>query len=248
MLFDIVSTIETTASAALVAATLSFALATTPRRRFLIGAVLAVWFVIVVILGATLALDAKAGVGIIGLGAASALPIVAICFAFFTISSVRSALFAIPLPVLVAVNALRVLGASFVLLYAAHRLPAPFALSAGFGDIFVGLTALPIALLIARYGARALGPAIVWNLIGIADLIAALFLDATSSAGPIQIFTGPPDTSLMVTLPWILIPCFLVPMFLSLHVAIFYRLGRVDSLSIASNDRPIPISLASGPT
>jgi hypothetical protein len=248
MLFDIVSTIEATASAALVATTLCFALATTSQRRIRIASMLAAWFVAVVVLGATLALDAKAGVGTIGLGIASALPIVAICFAFFTVPAVRAALFAIPLPALVAVNVLRVLGASFVLLYAAHRLPAPFALSAGLGDIFVGLTALPIAWLVARHGARAAGPVIAWNAIGVVDLIAALFLGATSSAGPIQIFTASPDTSLMVSLPWILIPCFLVPMFLSMHIAIFYRLSRIGFVSIASNDRSTPISLAPGPT
>lgn len=242
MLFEIVSTIETTASAALVAATLSFTFATTSQRRALIAAVLAVWFVIVVVLGATLALDAKAGVGVIGLGMATALPIMAICFAFFTVSSIRAALFAIPLPVLVAANVLRVLGVSFILLYGAHRLPAPFALSAGWGDIFVGLTALPIALLVALYGARALGPAIVWNVIGFADLVVALFLGATTSAGPIQIFTASPDTSLMVTLPWIIVPCFLVPMFLSLHVAIFYRLSRMDSSSRPTVDTSSPLA------
>ncbi|WP_210254890.1 hypothetical protein [Methylocapsa sp. S129] len=240
---EILSTIELTASAALVVAALSFSLATTAWRRILLAALLAVWFVIVVALGATLALDY---VGTPGLGVATALPVAAICFAFFMAPPIRAALFAIPLPVLVAVNAARILGVSFILLYAAHRLPAPFALSAGWGDIFVGLTALPMAWLVARYGARVRGLTLAWNVIGLVDLIAAIGFGATSSPGPIQIFKVSPDTSLMTTLPWILIPCFLVPCYLSLHVAIFYRLSRTSPSALASGDRPASASPAPG--
>lgn len=242
MHFEILSTIEVTASAALLVATLAFALATTPQWRILLAAALALWFAIVV-LGVRPALDR---VGTPGLGAATALPVAAICFAFFMAPPIRAALFAIPLPVLVAANAARVLGVSFILLYAANRLPAPFAPSAGWGDIFVGLTALPIAWLVARYGARARGLLLAWNAIGVVDLIAAIGFGATSSPGPIQIFVVSPDSSLMTTLPWIIIPCFLVPSYLSLHVAIFYRLSRMNSSALASSDRPAPISPALG--
>jgi hypothetical protein len=253
--FEILSTIELTASAAAVVATLSFALTTNARRRILFAAVLAAWFVVVVVLGATLALAPNAGVGAAGLGAAVMAPVAAICLAFFTAPSVRAALLAIPLPMLVATHAARVLGVSFVLLYAANRLPAPFAPSAGWGDIVVGLTALPVAWLIARYGARVRGVALAWNVIGSVDLIAAMGFGATSAPGPIQIFTGPPDTALMTTLPWILIPCFLVPSYLSLHVAIFYRLSRMRPAQASSNRgaphvlAPVRTSLAqSGPS
>ena len=62
---------------------------------------------------------------------------------------------AIPLPALVAVNAIRILGVIFVMLHAAGKLPAPFAPSAGWGDIFVGVTALPVAWAMLRFGPRA---------------------------------------------------------------------------------------------
>jgi hypothetical protein len=32
----------------------------------------------------------------------------------------------------------------------------------------------------------------------------------------------------MTTLPWIIIPCFLVPCLMFIHVAIFYRLGTPE--------------------
>jgi hypothetical protein len=236
MLFDILSTIEITASAALVVAILSFAFATTSRGRVLLAALSAAWFLIVIILGATLALD-RQGVGAIGFPLAVILPIATICFAFFAIPSIRAALFAMPLPVLVAAKIARALGVSFLLLYAADKLPAPFALSAGWGDIFVGVTAAPLAWLAWRYGAQARGLIFAWNIIGVADLVNAIVLGAISRPGPIQIFAGPPDSALMTTLPWILIPCFLVPSYLSLHVAIFYRLSRMSRSAPASRDQ-----------
>jgi len=49
----------------------------------------------------------------------------------------------VPLWLFVGVHTVRLLGVTFVVLYAAHRLPAPFAPVAGWGDIFVGVTAAP---------------------------------------------------------------------------------------------------------
>lgn len=113
-----------------------------------------------------------------------------------------------------------------MLLYAAKRLPAPFAPVAGWGDIFVGLTAGPVAWIAARDGGRARSLVFAWNVVGFLDLATAIALGATSSPGPIRMFMDPPGTPLMTTLPWIIIPCFLVPSFEALHVAIFYRLSR----------------------
>jgi hypothetical protein len=226
MLFDMLSTIEATGSAAIVAAVLSFALSQTADGRFRAALALTAWFLIVVTLGATEALQAEHGSGVPGLGAAVMLPIVALCFAFFVVPTTREAISAIPLPILIAVNMVRLLGFSFLLLYAAHRLPGPFAPVAGWGDIFVGATAGPIAWIAMRNGARAKNWVLVWNLIGFVDLIAAVGLGATSTPGPLRLLMEPPGSGIMTTLPWIIIPCFLVPSFEAIHVAIFYRLSR----------------------
>lgn len=42
----------------------------------------------------------------------------------------------------------------------------------------------------------------------------------------------------MTTLPWIIIPCFLVPILESLHIAIFYRLAHDKLRRVPSIDRP----------
>jgi hypothetical protein len=112
-----------------------------------------------------------------------------------------------------------------VLLYAAKRLPAPFAPVAGWGDIAVGLLAIPLALMLARGGDTVpRGLVALWNALGLLDLVAAVTLGATSSPGPIQLFHVQPSSGIMSTLPWILIPCFLVPSLAFIHLCTFYRL------------------------
>jgi hypothetical protein len=237
MLFDLISTVEITVGAAIVAAVLSFTLSENTGGRLRAAWIVATWFVIVVAFGATGALDAQSGAGVVGLGVAVMLPIAALCLAFFASRTVHSAMLAIPLPVLIAVHSVRIAGISFVLLYAAQRLPAPFAPVAGWGDVFIGLTAAPLAWLVARRAAQARPLALVWNAIGFLDLAMAIALGATSSPGPFRLFMDAPGTPIMTTLPWILIPCFLVPCLWALHIAIFYRLNR--------NAHAIPSRLAS---
>lgn len=222
--FDVLSAILITASAAAVLGVLSYILARSARGRARAAIIMTAWFLSVVILGATGALNAQRGAGVLGLAAAILLPFGGLCFALIRYRPTRTAMLAVPIPLLISINALRVFGVTFVLLYAAQRLPAPFAPVAGWGDVFVGLTAGPIAWMIIRGGAHAKIWARTWNVIGLLDLIVAVALGATSSPGPIHIFSTPPGAQIMTTLPWIIIPCFLVPSFEALHVAIFYRL------------------------
>lgn len=244
MLFELLSAIELTATAAIVVAMLAFAFASTPRGRIEIAVAFAAWFVAVVVLGAT---DVFTSIGTPAIGAAVVLPLAAMCVAFFAAPSIRSSVAAMPLPILAAIHALRVLGVSFVALYAAGRLPAPFAPSAGWGDIFMGITALPVAWVSLRFGARAKSLIFAWNVLGTLDLVAAIGFAATSSPGPIQIFVGPPNSSLMTALPWLLIPCFLVPCYLFIHIVIFNRLARPDAWVRESSDRRPLSSAGAGP-
>ena len=64
----------------------------------------------------------------------------------------------------------------------------------------------------------------LWNTLGVADLVVALTLGPLSAPGPLQVFVGPPDSSPMTTLPWLIIPGFLVPILFFIHVVIFHRL------------------------
>jgi hypothetical protein len=247
-LFDIISTIEMMASVAIVTAVLAFTLSKSFAGRVRAVIVLAIWLAAVVVLGATGALGNEHRLGAPGLGLVVLLPVLALGIAFLRLPAARTALAAIPLWVLIGTNGLRVLGFTFLVLYTAHRLPAPFAPIAGWGDIVVGALAVPVAWMAARQGMRARWAILSWNVVGTMDLITAIGLGTISSPGPIQLLTQSPGSALMATLPWILIPCFLVPAFQALHIGIFYRLsGPVADRSAANSDRPNSQSDARSP-
>jgi hypothetical protein len=220
-MFDILSTAELTVGASIAVGFLSWAMAETAGGRAAVLVLLAAWFGLVLAIGATGALSPAFG-GPPALGLVVGLPIVALIWAYFALPSVRTAVAARPLPALIALNTIRLLGFMFVVLYAEGRLPAPFAPSAGWGDMFIGATALPLAWAAARFGARPL--VLLWNALGVADLVIALTLGPLSAPGPLQVFLGPPDSSPMTTLPWLIIPGFLVPILFFIHVVIFHRL------------------------
>jgi hypothetical protein len=163
-------------------------------------------------------------------------PIVAALLLVAFLAQLRAAVRAIPLPVLIAVNLVRVLGVLFVLLYLSNRLPGPFAPTAGYGDIANGAAAPFVAWLAARGIDGWRGVTWLWNSLGLLDLVAALGLGIVSSEdSPVQLIFSSPNTSTMTELPWILIPAFLVPLLMLPHFAIIDRLLRTCTQSSSSS-------------
>lgn len=150
-------------------------------------------------------------------------PVIAAALAAAVSPNVRSALLDLPQPLLVGLNAGRVLGVFFLLLAAADRLGGPFPQSAGWGDIVAGAVALPLAVFIARR--EAAQAVFSWNFFGLADLVLAAALGTISANGSaIQIIEAGAGSDAMVRLPWILIPTVLVPFYVILHGVIFAQL------------------------
>lgn len=104
------------------------------------------------------------------------------------------------------------------------------------GDVLIGLTALPVAYLAAVKAPGWRTIVLVWNALGLFDLVVAIGLGVASSPGlPFSIATSGADTNVMTTLPWILIPSFLVPLLAYLHVLLFQQLRRrVPSIAAVS--------------
>lgn len=147
----------------------------------------------------------------------------------------RDALLSVPLAGLVGINAFRTGGVFFLLLFVDGRLSAPFAPSAGWGDIITGVAAVPIAAIAAsrRDVPRRLLTA--WNAFGTLDLLVAVTLAFLSAPGtPYRVFTEGPGTVVMTTLPWILAATFLVPLYLLTHLTIAARLRLSRHANVAS--------------
>ena len=224
--FDVIGAVELTMSAAIMVAGLSVLAGRDAGERLRYSAMLLGWFVIVVILAATGALGNEHGIGAPGLGIAVAAPIVLIWVGLMRVQSLRSAIEVAPLSVLVGLHVVRVLGVSFLVLEASGRLPAPFAPAAGWGDIVAGLAAAPVAWIVYRRAKGWRTALTVWNLFGIADLVVAVSLGVLSSPGPLRRIFAEPGAGLMTSLPWLLIPGFLVPLLVTVHLVIFFRIVR----------------------
>lgn len=148
----------------------------------------------------------------LAMGIAATAPILA--FLVWLAASARFRAFALALNprVLTLVQSWRLAGFVFLVLAAYDILPRTFALSAGWGDITIGATAALAALKLAD-GRHRTG-FIVWQILGIADLVMAVLLGTLSGVvEPHGI-----STQAMTVLPMSLIPTFAVPLFLILHL------------------------------
>jgi hypothetical protein len=227
MQLDLIGAITLTAISVLVGGVYVYFLRWSAARRMMMAAAGVAWFALIVACGATGAFDAERGIGPAGVGLSVLIPFLVLAFGSSRAGALRDVATAIPTPVLIGLHAVRVLGVFFLLLYSAGRLPAPDAPVAGWGDVLIGLTALPVAWLAAlkRPGWRPI--VLVWNSLGLLDLAVAIGLGVASSPGlPISFASSGADTSVMTTLPWILIPSFDVPLLAYLHVLLFQQMRR----------------------
>jgi hypothetical protein len=133
---------------------------------------------------------------------------------------------AVPQQWLVSVQLYRALGVIFLILYATGNLPGQFAWPAGLGDIAIGLSAPFVGLAYAQAPRKAAGLVVAWNVLGILDLIVAVgtaFMTAPSRFISLEV---QPTSELMTVLPMVMIPVYLVPLSIVLHLASLTKLSR----------------------
>ncbi|MGH9364947.1 MAG: hypothetical protein ACRD1B_06755, partial [Thermoanaerobaculia bacterium] len=126
---------------------------------------------------------------------------------------------------LIRLHLWRFLGLVFLILMARRQLPALFALPAGIGDILIAATAPWIAHGIDTPRGRR--RAIIWNLLGMTDLVVAVGLGITTNPGAAHVFNTTPSSEILTRFPMALVPAFLVPLALTLHgVSLWQLFGR----------------------
>jgi len=148
----------------------------------------------------------------LAVGLAAATPIVIFSLWFAGSREFRQFALALNPRTLTAVQSWRILGFTFVLLGARGRLPAVFALPAGYGDMAIGATATLVAWKLAQAEHR--GSFLLWQVLGMADLVMAVSLGTTAPLLSPSVASMQP----MTVLPLSLVPTFIVPLLLILHV------------------------------
>jgi len=157
------------------------------------------------------------------------LPLAIGYLAFLASRSVRSVFDEIPLHWMIGVQLYRALGVVFLVEWSLGVLPGAFALPAGIGDMAIGLAAPLVAMRLKRGASNARSGAILWNVLGIADLVVAVTMGVLTAPGPLHRLALDTPNNAIAMLPLVLVPTIAVPFSLLLHFISLHRLiGRVQ--------------------
>jgi hypothetical protein len=223
-MIDIIGAITLTALAVVSPAAVILASPLDRTRTTRVTIVTAAWFAAIVVLGMA---DVFGRLGTPLVAVAVVAPVVIVALSAARVSSLRVLTFETPVAILVAIHVGRVLGAFFIALHGEGRLPATFARSAGWGDIVVAVLALPVVWLAVRRAPFWRATVLLWNLVAFIDLVTAVTLGIGSAPGtPLRFIVEDAVPGTINTLPWILIPAFLVPVYLLTHLAVFAQLAH----------------------
>jgi hypothetical protein len=133
---------------------------------------------------------------------------------------------AVPQHWLIGVQLYRALGVIFLILYAVGKLPGAFAWPAGLGDVLVGVLAPVVAIAYWRGPQENADLVLGWNLFGLADLVVAVAMGFVTSPSPFQLIAFDLPNELISRFPLVLVPVFLVPVSVLLHLASLAKLRR----------------------
>ena len=195
-------------------------------------AFLAVWFLLA--LGGSLlgVFDSQRSPPI-PLGMAAILPVVVFAIWYLRSAEFRQFVLAADLRILTLAQTWRVGGVVFLLLHRQGVLPGVFALPAGWGDIAIGATAPLVAWAISSKKNFPTRVFVLWNVLGMLDLVMAVSLGILASASPLGILAGAITTEVMGKFPLSLIPTFFVPVLIIFHLI---ALGRVHHSTRRSSE------------
>lgn len=138
--------------------------------------------------------------------------VVLLLLLYWLSQSFRKWILSVNIKILLVVHLTRFVGFYFLYLYSLDRLPYDFAVLGGWGDIIVAGAALLIILFVHLVGKRVCIILLIWNLIGLIDI---LFVVATAAR---LSNVDPQSMSELLKLPLSLLTTFLVPIIIFTHI------------------------------
>ena len=124
--------------------------------------------------------------------------------------------------ILTSIHIIRIFGVVFLIGISQGIIAPTFGYVAGIGDILIGVTAIPIAYIISKGYSWSRRGSIIWNILGIADLVSAIYLGLTTSQ------FSDATSATMTTWPWIIIPTIGVPSLLTIHIITLALLKKLE--------------------
>lgn len=126
-------------------------------------------------------------------------------------------------------------GASLFAAWSIGLAPWGLARIAGTGDLLVGVGAAGVAWLLANSvrGARPL--ALVWNVLGLLDILHTLFRAVTSAPGPQRLFFEEPANRIPAVFPFVYLAGFIVPLTILLHLLSLRQLRQGGRATLKRN-------------
>ena len=212
----------------------------TPRAKILAAVILAAWAGLAALVGVTGIAASAPGAVFQPIALTAALPVLLFVGAYLASPRFKAFVLAQDIARLTSFQHWRVVGFSFLLLYAAGQLPGVFAFPAGVGDVLIGLAA---PLIMARLAAD---PRFVfsrrfaaYHVLGLVDFAVAVTAASLASGSFPAIHAGPLTSAPMELWPLNLFPSFIVPLFIVLHLSVFLKLAALRRAEGASR-RPPP--------
>jgi hypothetical protein len=185
---------------------------------------LAAWLAVVWVLGARGTFVTPRGTPPLALLIAVLSPILVFLAGYRASGALREFVLSADLRLITGMQAWRFGGFVFLALNTYGVLPGYFAWPAGLGDMAIGVTAIWILAGLVRHPGFAASKAfVVWNLLGILDLIVAV---GSGALGPLLGAGFARETNAMAHLPLVLIPAYFVPGFVILHLAALFQARR----------------------
>jgi len=195
--------------------------------RSIVSVALALWLGLVFVLGIRGAFIGSADSPPLGIFFGLAIPLAIFFVAYFGWDAFRAFILGADLRLVAAIQGWRWAGLGFLSLYAHGVLPGLFALPAGLGDMAIGVTAPWIVLGLIHHPSFVTSRRfVIWNILGIVDLVVAVSM-GTISSGFLHGLTGNVTTSAMAQIPLVLIPAYLVPFFIMLHFTALSQARRL---------------------
>jgi len=215
--------------------------ANTARPAFERGTLIGVATTLAVWLGGVLALAAAGAFAgsptrpPLGILLAVVLPPLILAVLYRLLARFRAFALAVDLRWLTAIQAWRVVGMMFLVLYAFGLLPGLFAWPAGLGDAAVGLAA-PFVLTAILQATPTWPRRVFWlNIAGLIDFAGALGTGVLTSDSAIGFLADGLPHADLGALPLCLVPAFAVPLWIVFHMASLLQLRQMRGASGATS-------------